>query len=95
LNSRSIDSYLHSSLNKFYSINIIITVMIILMGCVKKSSYESKDDFDVIITVLVVLNLVSLNSNKMLIVTAAHSSNSPSSVRILVICVRSEVFAEM
>ena len=84
MNSRSIDSYLHISLNKLYSIKIIIAVTIILMGCVKKCSHESKDDFDVMITVLVVLNLVSLNSNKMLIVTSSHSSNSTSSVRILV-----------
>lgn len=72
LNSRNIDSYLHISWNKLYCINIIITVIIITMGCVKTCSHESKDDFDVIITVLVVLNLVSLNSNKMLIVTPFH-----------------------
>jgi hypothetical protein len=70
--------------NKFYCINIIITVTIILMDCIKKCSHESKDNFDVIITALVFLNLVSLNSNKMLIVTPVHSSSSPISVRNLV-----------
>jgi hypothetical protein len=70
--------------------------MIIMMGCIKKCSHDSKDDFDVIIIVLVVLNLASLISSKMLIVTPVHSfsSDSSSSVRILV-SVRSEVFTDV